>query len=150
MVAIADSRDQMESEKGSSSGQRAGSAATAQDRLGLRVCPLVFACSGCSFAGQLADHVARELDRQQLAEMSCLAGVGARHDSFLRRLPRRRVWIVDGCPIECGRGVFDEAGQAGRVTRHIRLHDWGFKKNQSPADGVDVPALARRIALAIV
>ena len=110
--------------------------------------PLVFACSGCSFAGQLADSVARELDRQQFAEMSCLAGVGAKHPTFLRKLPGRRVWIVDGCTIECARGVFEQAAQAKFVTTHIRLHDWGFKKNQPPADGVDVPALAHRIARA--
>lgn len=108
--------------------------------------PLVFACSGCSFAGQLADTVARELDHQQIAEMSCLAGVGARHASFLRKLPGRRVWIIDGCPIECARGVFEQAGQASHVTRHIRLHDLGLKKNVPPAGGVDVPVLARRVA----
>jgi len=58
------------------------------------------------------------------------------------------VWIVDGCAIECARGVFEQAAQAEFVTTHIRLHDWGFKKNQPPADGVDVPALAHRIARA--
>ena len=79
--------------------------------------PLVFACSGCSFAGKLADSVAREFNRLQVAEMSCLAGVGAKH-----------------------------AAQTEHVTRHIRLHDLGFKKNRPPAEGVDVPELARRVA----
>jgi protoporphyrinogen/coproporphyrinogen III oxidase len=107
--------------------------------------PLVFACSGCSFAGKLADSVARELDHRQVAEMSCLAGVGAKHASFLRQLPGRPVWIIDGCPIECARGVFEQAAQREHVTRHIRLHDLGFKKNRPPAEGVDVPELARRV-----
>jgi oxygen-dependent protoporphyrinogen oxidase len=108
--------------------------------------PLVFACSGCSFAGKLADSVARELDRLQVAEMSCLAGVGAKHAGLLRQLTGRPVWIVDGCPIECSRGVFEQTGQGGHVTRHIRLHDLGIKKNRPPAEGVDVPELARRVA----
>jgi uncharacterized metal-binding protein len=47
--------------------------------------PLVFACSGCSFAGKLADDLARHLDRTGDAEMSCLAGVGAQRPSFIVR-----------------------------------------------------------------
>jgi oxygen-dependent protoporphyrinogen oxidase len=127
--------------------ERAAPAAAAVARPATREAkPLVFACSGCSFAGKLSDSVARELDRQQIAEMSCLAGVGARHASFLRQLPGRPVWIVDGCPIECARGVFEQAAQGERVTRHIRLHDLGFKKNRPPVEGVEVPELARRVA----
>ncbi len=38
--------------------------------------PLVYSCSGCSSAAQLANHVALQLDRRGLAEMSCIAGVG--------------------------------------------------------------------------
>lgn len=112
--------------------------------------PLVFSCSGCSFAGKLADNVARELDRQQLAEMSCLAGIGARHHSFLSRLAGRRVWIIDGCPIECAHGVFEQAGQAGHLSKHIRLHDMGFKKTLPPVDGVNVLELARSISSRLI
>ena len=38
--------------------------------------PLVYSCSGCSSAAQLANHVALRLDRAGVAEMSCIAGVG--------------------------------------------------------------------------
>ncbi|MFM2427654.1 MAG: hypothetical protein RL707_1481, partial [Pseudomonadota bacterium] len=38
--------------------------------------PLVYACSGCSSAAQLANQVALQLDRRGIAEMSCIAGVG--------------------------------------------------------------------------
>ena len=40
------------------------------------VLPVVYSCSGCSSAAQLANHVALQLDRKGLAEMSCIAGVG--------------------------------------------------------------------------
>ncbi len=40
------------------------------------LCPLVYSCSGCSNVAQLANQVAIELDREQVAEMSCIAGVG--------------------------------------------------------------------------
>ena len=38
--------------------------------------PLIYSCSGCSSAAQLANHVAVRLDRAGVAEMSCIAGVG--------------------------------------------------------------------------
>lgn len=50
---------------------------------------------------------------------------------------------MDGCPIECGVGVFEQAG--ARVTRHIRLHDYGIKKKEPPADGVDFERLIARV-----
>jgi len=38
--------------------------------------PLIYSCSGCSSAAQLANHVAVRLDRAGDAEMSCIVGVG--------------------------------------------------------------------------
>jgi len=38
--------------------------------------PLVYSCSGCSSAAQLANQLAIRLDREGLAETSCIAGVG--------------------------------------------------------------------------
>ncbi|MCB1967386.1 hypothetical protein CDO44_03055 [Pigmentiphaga sp. NML080357] len=38
--------------------------------------PLVYSCSGCSSAAQMTNHLALQLDRLGLAEMSCIAGVG--------------------------------------------------------------------------
>ena len=40
--------------------------------------PLVYSCSGCSNVAQLANALAVRLDREGLAEMSCIAGVGGR------------------------------------------------------------------------
>jgi uncharacterized metal-binding protein len=94
--------------------------------------PIVFACSGCSDAGQLANQLALELDRRGIAEMSCLAGVGAAKQHFLRRLNDREVWIIDGCPIQCSLGVFHQVHE--HVEVHIRLDELGVRKNaQLPA-----------------
>lgn len=38
--------------------------------------PIVYSCSGCSSAAQLANYLALRLDRSGSAEMSCIAGVG--------------------------------------------------------------------------
>lgn len=101
--------------------------------------PLVFACSGCSNAGELADRIARELNRRELAEMSCLAGVGAEKPMFLKKLLAREVWIIDGCPIECSLGVFSLV--RGKINIHLRLHDFGVRKNAPPLSKIEFEQL---------
>jgi len=105
--------------------------------------PLVFACAGCSFAARLSWDLAKELDRRGLAEMSCLAGVAAGKRVFLRQLRGREVWVIDGCPIECGLGVFGLSGLP--VDQHIRLAEMGFTKHTEPEGGVDMDALVDRV-----
>ncbi|HSW24057.1 MAG TPA: putative zinc-binding protein, partial [Burkholderiaceae bacterium] len=64
--------------------------------------PLVYACSGCSSAAQLANFVAVRLDRADLAEMSCIAGVGGDVPSLLKTARSGRpIVALDGCPLAC-------------------------------------------------
>jgi len=91
--------------------------------------PIALACSGCSEVGQFANQVALELNRRGIAEMSCLAGVGAAKRHFLKQLRDREVWIIDGCPIECSLGAFHQVQEHADV--HIRLHVLGVRK-QAP------------------
>lgn len=88
--------------------------------------PVVFACAGCSSAGRLAYDLALELDRRGVAEMSCLAGLACEKKPFLKKVAGREVWMIDGCPIECALGVMERI--ARRADVHIRLHDFGVRK----------------------
>ncbi|MGA7750801.1 MAG: putative zinc-binding protein [Gallionella sp.] len=45
--------------------------------------PLVYSCSECSSAAQLHNSPAIRFDREQHAELSCIAGVGYGHWSKL-------------------------------------------------------------------
>lgn len=101
--------------------------------------PLVFACAGCSAAGRLAYDVALELQRREIAEMSCLAGVGAAKSHFLKQLKDREVWVIDGCPIECAVGVFGQ--QSRQVNVRIQLHDAGVKKSSGAPAGMKMEHL---------
>lgn len=103
--------------------------------------PLVFACAGCSHAGRLAYDVAQEMDGRGVAEMSCLAGIGAQKANFLKQLRGRTVWVIDGCPIECAAGVFDDVHQ--KVDVHIRLHDYGVRKDQSMTQSPTIQELVQ-------
>lgn len=64
--------------------------------------PLVYSCSGCSSAAQTSNAVAIALDRRNIAEMSCIAGVGG----DVRKLVKvaksgRPIVAIDGCPLAC-------------------------------------------------
>ncbi|MCO6044355.1 putative zinc-binding protein [Aeoliella sp. ICT_H6.2] len=101
--------------------------------------PIVLACSGCSRAGQLANRVALELDRRGIAEMSCLAGIGAAKPLFLKKLRGRQVWIIDGCPIDCSLGVLRQVHQQADL--HIRLDKLGVQRNADHPEGEEFDEL---------
>lgn len=94
--------------------------------------PIVFACAGCSNAGKVAYELGRTLTERGIAEMSCLAGIGAANPLFLKKLQNREVWVIDGCPIECCQGVFAQVGE--KMDIHIRLHELGVRKNEEIPD----------------
>ena len=88
---------------------------------------LVYSCSGCSSAAQLANHVAVQMDRRGLAEMSCIAGVGGDVPKLVK-LARsgRPIIALDGCPLVCVQSVL--ARHAITPARHYQLHQYGVKK----------------------
>lgn len=89
--------------------------------------PLVYSCSGCSSAAQLANHVALQLDRHGLAEMSCIAGVGGDVPSLVRLARSGRAIIaLDGCPLACVYHTLARHGVA--PARHYQLQQHGVKK----------------------
>ncbi|MBK7249772.1 MAG: zinc-binding protein [Gammaproteobacteria bacterium] len=64
--------------------------------------PLVYSCSGCSSAAQTSNSVAIALDRRNLAEMSCIAGVGGDVKKLVKVAKSGRpIVAIDGCPLAC-------------------------------------------------
>lgn len=93
---------------------------------------VVLACSGCSAAGELADHTARRLQQLGVAKMSCLAGVGGRIPSItttVRSAPG--ILMIDGCPLECGANVLRQASFTN--FKQLKLHELSVRKNDSGA-----------------
>ena len=93
---------------------------------------VVYACSGCSDAGELADRIARRLSREGAAEMSCLAGIGGRVKTVLanKAVGAARILAIDGCPLNCTRHTLELAGF--KDFDHLELHRLGMKKNACP------------------
>ena len=99
--------------------------------------PLVYSCSGCSNIAQLANQVAIELDREEIAEMSCIAGVGGGVKSLVKKAKSgRKIISLDGCPLQCVKSCL--AQNELESTLHYTLTDYGIKKKYhmdfSPSD----------------
>jgi len=89
--------------------------------------PLVYSCSGCSSAAQLANQVALRLDRSGAAEMSCIAGVGGDVPHLLKIAQSGRpIVALDGCPLVCVASTLARHGLT--ASRHYQLQQYGVKK----------------------
>ena len=103
---------------------------------------IVFACAGCSRAGQAAYQVALELDQHGTAEMSCLAGIASEKPSFFRKIKNKKIITIDGCTTECSKGVFDKTGI--HVDLHVKLKEYGLRKN-GPINDYDIKRLVEEV-----
>ncbi|MBR31275.1 MAG: zinc-binding protein [Spirochaetaceae bacterium] len=92
-----------------------------------RKLPLVYSCSGCSSAAQLANDLALRADREELAEMSCIAGVGAGVQSLVHTASSGRpILVLDGCPLHCAR--LSLKNRELQCDVHIDLSRHGIRK----------------------
>ena len=109
------------------------------------VLPLAYACSGCSSAAQLANHVALQLDRCGVAEMSCIAGVGGDVPHLLKvARSGRPIIALDGCPLVCVKSSLTRHGLV--ADRHYQLQRYGVKKRQhEDFDGAQAVLLIQRV-----
>lgn len=109
--------------------------------------PLVYSCSGCSSAAQMANHIAVQLDRRGEAEMSCIAGVGG-DVPHLVRIARsgRPILALDGCPLQCVRHSLAQRGVT--PDRQLLLHEHGIKKRLRTDFDLDDAARMLEVATA--
>jgi uncharacterized metal-binding protein len=89
--------------------------------------PLVYSCSGCSSAAQMANYLALQLDRLGVAEMSCIAGVGGNVKKLVKTARSGRPIIaIDGCPLACVKACL--ANHSINPTVHLDLSKRGVAK----------------------
>jgi len=105
---------------------------------------LVFPCSGSADVGEIADHAARQLDAEDKAWMSCLAGIGGRVSGLMANAAAAPALIaIDGCPHDCATKTLQLAGFT--LVRSVRVTDLGFKKGHTPATADAVQTVVRRV-----
>jgi uncharacterized metal-binding protein len=89
--------------------------------------PLVYSCSGCSSAAQMANYIAVQLDRNGIAEMSCIVGVGGNVNKLVRTaVSGRKIITIDGCPLACSRACL--GNHSIHADGHFELTAMGVKK----------------------
>lgn len=89
--------------------------------------PLIYSCSGCSSAAQLANHLAIRMDRERIAEMSCIAGVGGDVPSLVRVAKSGRpIVAIDGCALRCAQSCLKRHGVTPSL--HFTLSDFEIEK----------------------
>ncbi len=91
--------------------------------------PLIYSCSGCSSAAQMANYLAIQLDRSGIAEMSCIAGVGGNVKKLVRTaLSGRKIITIDGCPLACSKACL--SNHSIQPDLEIELTQMGVIKKQ--------------------
>lgn len=91
---------------------------------------LIYACSGCADVGELSDQAARQLSRDGIGKMTCLAGVGGRISGFIKSTEAAaKVLAIDGCKLHCTQKTLEEAGL--QATALLCLEDLGFTKGST-------------------
>lgn len=75
----------------------------------------------------MANHIAVKLDRLEVAEMSCIAGVGGDVKPLVRTAKSGRpIIVLDGCPLQCAAHILKRHGV--RPDKHYDLSAMGVKK----------------------
>lgn len=91
---------------------------------------LIFACSGTSDAGQLADRAAKSLTKIGAGRMYCLAGISGRASGIMQSTnSAEKILVIDGCPLGCAANTLRQAGF--HEFEHLRLCETGIKQ-ESP------------------
>jgi uncharacterized metal-binding protein len=90
--------------------------------------PIIYSCSGCSSAAQMANYIALQLDKLGIAEMSCIAGVGGDVPHLVKIAKSGRLIIaLDGCPLACAKNCLARHGIPLDIYHQLSKH--GVKKN---------------------
>lgn len=112
--------------------------------------PLVYSCSGCSSAAQMANQLALWLDREGHAEMSCIAGVGGGVPGLVRTAQGGRpILALDGCVLACVAACLSRVGV--RPDAHVLLSSFGVKKRKhADFDPDEARTLYRREIIPVV
>lgn len=89
---------------------------------------LVYSCSGCSSAAQMANAIALSIDRQGAGEMSCITAIGGGVEPFVSDAKAAGLVVaIDGCGLHCAGQCLKKEGIDSFL--HYDLSRYGVKQN---------------------
>ena len=104
----------------------------------------IYSCSGAADTGEISDLAARQLSKEKVGQMKCLAGIGGKIDDILTEIDSADVIIViDGCQLDCAKHTFENAGITDFI--HLRVTDLGLEKSKSPATKENVNIVVDKV-----
>lgn len=104
----------------------------------------MFACSGAADTAEIADRAVRQVNKERLARMHCLAGIGGHAEPItVNTRAANSIVAVDGCDTDCARRTLEQAGFKGFA--HIRVTDPGMEKGNSEVTPESIAAVAERL-----
>ncbi len=109
---------------------------------------LIYSCSGAANTGLLADQVMRTLARNGVGDGTCLSAIGADLSGFIlsARNATRNI-VIDGCPVGCGKQIFEAKGLP---FSHFITTDFGVAKGKTSITGEVIEDVSASIAAKIV
>ena len=88
---------------------------------------LLYACSGGANVAEVADRAARLMMFKNAGSMFCLAGIGAGIPNMVQAAKAAGLNVIlDGCPMDCAKKIFDNAGLTNYV--QVKVTDLGIVK----------------------
>lgn len=98
----------------------------------------LYACSGASNVGQIANQVAIELTKKGKGRMMCTAGIGGRIPGIMKSTEGTdEIVVIDGCSLSCTKKSLELAGFT--IGTHVVITELGVVKNkQLDVDATEV------------
>lgn len=91
---------------------------------------IIFPCSGAADVGELSDRTARQLTKDGVGKMYCLAWIGGGVSGIIESTrSASKILVIDGCPLDCAKKTMEKAGLTS--FKHIHITDLGFKKGST-------------------
>jgi uncharacterized metal-binding protein len=105
---------------------------------------IIFACSGASDVGEIADRAARKLSREGAGKMHCMNAVGAGVESFMKfyRQSSAPILAIDGCALNCATNCLKKSGLT--AARSVSLDGLGFVKGETPVTDERISLVAAK------
>jgi uncharacterized metal-binding protein len=105
--------------------------------------PLIYSCTGCSNLAIIAYDIALNIDRDGMAEMSCMSGVVGNIEP-IKQLAHsgRPIFVIDGCGLACTKSCTESCGLP--IQKYFNLSDYGFDKRSKWDDSLTENSIAMK------
>lgn len=109
-----------------------------------KIKPVVYACSGCSNLAQMANELALSMDRDGIAEMSCISGVIGKVQPIMDMVKNdRSIIVIDGCCLGCTKACVDACGLVAE--HYFVISKFGFEKRSKEEHSFNESCVALRL-----